>query len=137
MNNMKYDYDDENDILVIYEHNEDVKESLEVSEGIVLDLDSDDGVVGIEIMDASEFFGSFNPEINKSFLSELNSARIEYKSFRNQWMLLVVLQSKGKQFSQPMPPLRKTEFASQYLHIIKKIGRPIYSNLYILSIFVF
>ena len=115
MNNMKYDYDDENYILVIYEHNEDVKESLEVSEGIVLDLDSDDGVVGIEIMDASEFFGSFNPEINKSFLSELNSARIEYKSFRNQWMLLVVLQSKGKQFSQPMPPLRKTEFASPIL----------------------
>jgi len=114
---MKYehDYDDENDILVIHESNEDVKESLEVSEGIVLDLDRDDRVVGIEIMDASEFFCSFNPEISKKFLSELDSARIEYKSFRNQWMLLVILGSNGKMFSQPMPPLRKTEFASPIL----------------------
>lgn len=111
----EHDYDDENDILVIHESNENVKESLEVSEGIVLDLDKDDRVVGIEIMDASEFFGSFNPEISKQFLSELDFAKIEYKSFRNQWILLVILQSKGKQFSQLMPPLRKTEFASPIL----------------------
>lgn len=111
----EYDYDDENDILVIYEPDRDVKESLEVSEGIVLDLDKNDKINGIEIMDASEFFGSFNPEINERFLSALDFAKIEYKSFRNQWILLVILESRGKQFSQPMPPLRKTEFSSPLL----------------------
>ena len=111
----EHDYDEENDILVIYNAERKVKESLEVSENIVVDLDKDDHINGIEIMDASEFFSSFNPEISKEFLSELDSARIEYKSFRNQWIVLVVLGAKGKQFSQPMPPLRKKEFASPLL----------------------
>ena len=111
----KFLYDDENDILSIYSSPRKVKESLEISENIVLDLDKDDLINGIEILDASEFFGSFNHEINKRLLSELDSARIEYKSFRSQWILLVVLNSKGKQYSQPMPPLRKTEFVSPLL----------------------
>jgi len=115
--NYKYDYDDESDILVIYQSERKVKESLEVSENIVVDLDKMDKINGIEIMDASEFFGSFNSEINKKFLSELDSAKIEYTSFRSQWILLVVLQSKGKRFSQPMPPLRKTEFTSPILAV--------------------
>lgn len=112
-----YDYDKENDILAIYNSPRKVKESLEVSENIVLDLDKDDKINGIEIMDVSEFLGSFNPEITKKFLSELDSAKIEYRSFRNQWILLVVLESKGKRFSQPMPPLRKTEFTSPILAV--------------------
>ncbi len=110
-----YDYDEENDILAVYNSPRKVKESLEVSENIVVDLDKDDKINGIEIMDASEFFGSFNQEINKKFLSELDFVKIEPRSFRNQWILLVILQSKGKQFSQPMPPLRKTEFTSPIL----------------------
>ncbi len=112
---MIYDYDDENDILVIRNANIRVKESIEVSENVVIDLDRNDKITGIEIMDASEFFGSLNPEINEKFLSSLDSARIEYKEFRNQWMILVVLNSKGKEFSQPMPPLRKKDFVSPLL----------------------
>ncbi|MEK6917819.1 MAG: DUF2283 domain-containing protein [Nanoarchaeota archaeon] len=111
----KFHYDEENDILSIYDSPRKVKESLEVSENIVIDLDKNDRINGIEIMDAGEFFGSFNPEIDKDLLSELDSAKIEYKSFRSQWMLLVVLSAKGRQFSQPMPPLRKTEFSSPIL----------------------
>lgn len=111
----KFHYDKENDILAVYNSPRKVKESLEVSENIVIDLDKDDRINGIEIMDASEFFGSFNMEINKEFLSMLDSAEIDYRSFQNQWIILVVLKSKGKQFLQPMPPLRKTEFASPLL----------------------
>lgn len=111
----KFHYDEENDILAVYNSPRKVKESLEVSENVVVDLDSNEKINGIEIMDANEFFGSFNPEINKKFLSELDSAKIEYKSFRNQWIILIVLKSKGKQFSQPMPPLRKSDFVSPLL----------------------
>ncbi len=111
----KFLYDDENDILSIYNSPRKVKESVEISENIVLDLDKDDLINGIEILDASEFLSSFNHEMNKKLLSELDSARIEYKSFRSQWILLVILNSKGKQYSQPMPPLRKTEFVSPLL----------------------
>jgi uncharacterized protein YuzE len=111
----EYHYDEENDILAIYSSQRKVKESLEVSENIVVDLDKDEKINGIEIMDAGEFFGSFNSKINKDFLSKLESAKIEYKSFRNQWILLVILKANGEQFSQPMPPLRKTEFSSPIL----------------------
>ena len=113
--NYKFDYDEDCDILAIYHSPRKVKESLEVSENIILDLDKDEKINGIEILDASEFFGSFNPEITIEFLSRLDSARIEQKSFRNQWILLVFLESNGKSFSQPMPPLRKTEFLSPIL----------------------
>ena len=52
---------------------------------------------------------------NSSFLSKLDNANIEHRSFRNQWILVVILKAKGKEFSQPMPPLRKTEFMSPLL----------------------
>ena len=108
----KFLYDKEYDILAIYNSNRNVEESVEVSENIVLDLDKDERVNGIEIMDASEFLGAFNSEINKEFLSQIDDASLDYKSFRNQWIILVNLKSKGKQFVQPMPPLRKSEYVS-------------------------
>lgn len=115
----RYHYDEEFDILAIYNSERNVEESVEVSENIVLDLSKDGRVNGIEIMDASEFFGAFNSEINKKFLSDLEFAGIEYKSFRNQWIILVVLKSKGKQFIQPMPPLRKSEYVSPLIASMK------------------
>jgi len=108
----KFLYDDEYDILAIYNSDRGVEESVEVSENIVLDLDKDERVNGIEIMDASEFLGAFNSEIDREFLSQLDEAWLDYKSFRNQWIILVNLKSKGKQFVQPMPPLRKSEYVS-------------------------
>lgn len=108
----KYHYDKEFDILAIYSPDRKVEESVEVSENIVLDLDKNNNINGIEIMDASEFFGAFNSSINKEFLSSLESAGIDYKTFRNQWMLVVYLNAGGKQIAQPMPPLRKSEYVS-------------------------
>ena len=67
----KFFYDEDNDILSIYNSPRKVEESLEVSENIIIDLNEDIQINGIEIIDASEFFGSFNLEINKDFLSNL------------------------------------------------------------------
>ena len=108
----KFHYDEDNDILAIYKSDRKVEESVEVSENVIIDLDKDEQINGIEIMDASEFLGVFNPEIDKKFLSGIEDAGIEYKSFRNQWIILISLKSKGKQFVQPMPPLRKSEYKS-------------------------
>ena len=110
--NYKFHYDEENDILAIYKSERKVEESVEVSENVIIDLDKDERINGIEIMDASEFLGAFNPEMDKKFLSDIEHAGIEYKSFRNQWIILISLKSKGKQFVQPMPPLRKSEYKS-------------------------
>ena len=108
----KSHYDEEHDVLAIYKSDRKVEESVEISENVIIDLDKNEQINGIEIMDASEFLGVFNPEIDKKFLSGIEHARMEYKSFRNQWIILIALKSKGKQFVQPMPPLRKSEYKS-------------------------
>ena len=118
MENQRFHYNQEDDVLYIQNVVEDVEESIEFSEDIVLDLDKKGNVIGVEIFYASEFLGLFNDEINKEFLKELKDAYIEYKDFRNMWFIVLVLNSKTKLIRQAMPPLRKSEYISpvaQYL----------------------
>jgi len=108
----RFDYDEEYDILYIYNAERDVEESVEVSEDVVLDFNKEDKVNGIEIFYASEFLGAFNNSIDKDFLKSLENASWEYKEFRNQWLMVVILKSKNQVIRQPMPPLRKSEYVS-------------------------
>lgn len=111
-NKFKFDYDAEYDILYIYNAERDVEESVEVSEDIVLDLDKNGNVNGIEIFYASEFFRLFNSAIDKNFLKSIEDAYWEYKELRNRWFVVVILKSKNQIIRQPMPPLRKSEYIS-------------------------
>ena len=108
----KFNYDREYDVLYISNAEQEVEESIEVSEDIVLDLNKEDNVIGIEIFYASEFFGAFNNQVNKEFLKSLEEARLEYKEFRNQWFIVVILKNKNATIYQPMPPLRRSEYTS-------------------------
>ena len=114
-----FHYDKEFDILAIYKSRRKVKESIEVSENIVLDLNKKGQIIGIEIMDAGKFFRNFNSIMNNKFLSRVESANISYKSFRNQWIILVNLKTDKEDLTQPMPPLRKSRYIS-----------PLFSNNY-------
>lgn len=108
----KFDYDYEHDILSIYKFPVSVEESIEISENIVIDLDKNEKIVGIEIFDAGEFFGAFNDNINKEFLKNLEKASFEMKEFRNQWFIVAILVCRGKTIKQSLPPLRKSEYVS-------------------------
>ena len=108
----KYHYNAEDDVLSIYNYDNKVKESVQVSEDVVLDFDGGDKVIGIEIFYASELLGAFNIENNKDFLKHLENASLEVKSFRNQFFVAVVLYKDGKRIVQPMPLLRKEEYIS-------------------------
>ena len=112
MSNYQFNYDSEDDVLYIKNSMKEVEESVEVSEDIVLDLDKKGMVVGIEIFYASEFFGAFNKEVDKSFLSNLEEVQIAQKEMRNNWFLVIMLKSDKKVIYQPMPPLRKSEYVS-------------------------
>lgn len=92
-----------------------VEESVEFSEDIVLDLDKDGKVIGVELFYASELFNLFNKEINKEFLINLSDAGLEYKDYRNVWYVLLILKSRNKVISQALPPLRKSEYTSPLL----------------------
>ncbi len=108
----KFHYDSEYDILYIYNAEKKVKESVEFSEDIILDLDNEGKVIGAEIFYAKEFFNAFNKEINEEFLEKLEEASLEPKEFRNMWFIVLLLKSGSKQISQPLPPLRKSEYIS-------------------------
>ena len=108
----KFHYDKEYDVLYISNVNEKVEESVEFSEDIVLDLNSKGKVVGVELFYVSELFNLFNKSIDKEFLMNLSDAGLEYKEFRNVWFVVLLLKSGNKQISQPLPPLRKSEYTS-------------------------
>lgn len=112
MNSYKFHYDSEDDVLYICNSAKQVEESVQFAEDIVLDLDNEGKVIGIEIFYALEFFNLFNKEVNLDFLSNLEEASIQYKEYRNNLFLIVVMKSKNKVIYQPMPPLRKSEYQS-------------------------
>ncbi len=119
MKEHRFNYDNVSDVLYIQNVVKDVEESVEFSEDIVLDLDKNGNVIGVEIFYASEFLGLFNKEINREFLENLKEAYIEYRDFRNIWFVVLMLQSKDKQISQPLPPLRKSEYVNPIVQYLK------------------
>ena len=108
----KFHYDKEHDILYICNANKKVEESIEFSEDIVLDLDKDGKVIGVELFYATELLNLFNKDIDKEFLISLENAGLGYKEYRNVWFVVLLLKSGNKQISQPLPPLRKSEYTS-------------------------
>lgn len=119
MKEFRFNYDSRSDVLYIQNIIKKVEESVEFSEDIVLDLDKNGVVIGVEIFYASEFFGLFNKEIDKEFLENLKDVFIQYKDFRNMWFIILVLQSKNKQIYQPLPPLRKSEYVSPFVEYLQ------------------
>ena len=112
MDNFKSHYDVEDDVLYIYNADKQVEESIEFSEDIVLDIDENGEVIGLEVFYASEFLQAFNKTIDKDFLESLKEASLEYKNLRNMLFIVAVLKSGTKTISQPFPPLRKSEYSS-------------------------
>ncbi len=118
MEEFRFDYDAEDDVLYIQNAVERVEESVEFSEDLVLDLNKKGSIIGVEIFYASEFLSLFNKEINKEFLKNLQEAHLEYKDFRNIWFVVLMLKSNNKVILQALPPLKKSEYVSpivQYL----------------------
>ena len=108
----KFHYDKDYDVLYICNANEKVNESVEFSEDIVLDLNSEGKVIGVELSYVSELFNVFNRKIDKQFLIGLEDASLEYQEFRNMWFIVLLLKSGNRQIVQSLPPLRKSEYVS-------------------------
>lgn len=119
MKEYRFHYDNVSDVLYIQNTVKKVEESVEFSEDIVLDLDKKGVVIGVEIFYASEFLNLFNKEIDKEFLKDLKEVYIEYRDFRNIWFIVLILESKNKQISQPLPPLKKSEYVSPFLQYLQ------------------
>lgn len=69
---MKIEYSKKADALYVYFKEKFVSRSREIEEGIVLDFDENNQIIGIEILDASERFGKADiANINIENLAEI------------------------------------------------------------------
>ena len=69
---MKIEYSKKADALYVYFKEKYVNTSKEVEEGIILDFDDNNQIIGIEILDASERFGKSDiANINIENLAEV------------------------------------------------------------------
>jgi len=109
-------YDEESDVLSIFNPICKSNESIEFSENIIFDLNKEGKIVALQIIDASEFFSSMNEKVNKEFLSHLEEIDLIDKEFRNSWFIMLNMKSKGFEIiQQPMPLLRKSEYKSSLM----------------------
>ena len=110
--NIKFHYDKEDDILSIYTDVAPI-ETVEFSEFLNIDIDSNQGIVGLEIFEVSKFFKIQNTNITPSFLENIKEISIEYNEWRNSWFIDLILTDKNNNsIRQSMPPLRKSEYKS-------------------------
>lgn len=107
-----FEYDFEDDVLTIH-RNIPPEETVEFTEFLNLDINNDNGIVGIEIFYASEFFGKQNKEITKQFLNTLKEINITYDEWRNTWFINIEMTDKNNHILvQTLPPLKKSEYVS-------------------------
>ena len=112
--NKKYkaSYDEEGDILTIYTDNKDVKESIEVSENLVLDIDKNKKLINLELIDAYKFLHTLNKDISKEMLKSIKDIVLEAKKYRNYWIITLMFRYKNQIIREKLPAFSSTAFKS-------------------------
>ncbi len=109
---ISFHYDLKDDVFTIFS---DIapSETIEFNEFINIDINREKGIVGLEVFDASEFFGKQNPELTRRFLSDLKDIDLEYDEWRNVFFInLKFTGEDGRIIVQKLPPLKKSEYTS-------------------------
>ena len=105
-------YSEEDDVFTIYDNEHKPSETIEFSEFLNIDINKNKGVVGLEIFYASEFFSALNEIITKSLLDSIDKVSIKCKNYRNNWLMVLILEHNGEKIRVQLPPLRKSEYTS-------------------------
>ena len=111
----KASYDEQSDVLTLYNEHAKVEQSIEVSEEMIIDIDAKGHIVNIELLDAYEFLHALNSSISKKILKELTEVEMLFKQFRNYWMIYIAFTDKGKRIEEKLPVFAKADFQSPLL----------------------
>jgi uncharacterized protein YuzE len=111
---MHVSYDTEEDILRLGSQ-KGVRESIEVGEDIIIDIDKHGGVVGIELMDAYAFLSAMNTDISKALLSNINRMEVSERRYKNYVLLTLRCECEGKVFQQQLPLFSAKHYESPLL----------------------
>ncbi len=109
---IKIHYDDEDDIFTIYDSEHKPFETIEFSEFLNIDIDSNKRIVGLEVFYANEFFSALNNLITKHLLESIEKVSVECKNYRNNWFIVLVFEKDQEKIRVQLPPLRKADYTS-------------------------
>jgi len=105
-------YDEEEDMLFMHSKKTKTKESVEVLDDVIIDIDRFDNLAGIEIFNASEFFKMMNKKITKEVLNKLNDIKIGMIKYRNYIVITMNFKIDNKVIGEKLPPFSIKEYES-------------------------
>jgi uncharacterized protein YuzE len=107
--NMSFDYDQENDILFLYDETTKSKASIDIDD-IIIDYDSRKEISAIELLNTSKFFKDLDVQITKESLNELSNCAIEIIPKGRFFILRLNLKFKSGQLTTPIyiPSIHET-----------------------------
>lgn len=108
----KADYDSSEDVFYIYSSKSKTKESVEVDEDIVLDLDKDNNLTGVEIMYASKFLNKLNSKITRKALGDARSIGVEVKRYRNLILITLTFRINNEVIREKLPAFSASRYES-------------------------
>lgn len=108
----KVSYDQEGDVLTIYDSNAKISESVEVTEELVIDLDKNRRIVNVELLDAYKFLHTLNDNISKEMLSGLKEVELQFKNYRNYWIISLVFEYKNQRIEEKLPAFAQADYQS-------------------------
>jgi uncharacterized protein YuzE len=108
---MSVDYDRDEDVLYVYSGAK-VKESIEVLDDIVVDIDRDGKFVGLEMFDAHKFLGTLNEKITKDVLENIKTAKVRVKNYRNYVILTLMIPIGKSIVEEKLPAFSLSKYES-------------------------
>jgi uncharacterized protein YuzE len=108
----KASYDQEGDVLTIYRTAEKVKESIEVAEDLVIDVDKNMQLINLELIDAYKFLHTLNNKISREMLRGINEAELDVKNYRNYLFITLIFKHNNKIIKEKLPAFASSDFKS-------------------------
>lgn len=108
----KADYDSEEDVFYIYSQKSKTKESIEVDEDIILDIDKDNNLTGVEIMYASKFLNKLNSRITRKALAVAKSIGVEVKKYRSLVIITLAFKIDNEVIRERLPAFSAARYES-------------------------
>jgi uncharacterized protein YuzE len=105
-------YDSEEDVLFAHSDKVKTEESVEVLDDIVIDIDKNNNLAGLEIFNASEFFKLLNKKITKKVLEDMKNVKISIQTYRNYVLIAIGFQIDGKLVEEKLPAVSLKEYES-------------------------
>ncbi len=105
-------YDPEGDVLTLFRPEAHVKESIEVTEDMVIDLDREKRIVNLELIDAFKFLNTLNKKISKKVLSSVHNVHLDLTNYRNYWIITLVFEHDNEIIEERLPAFSTSAFES-------------------------